>query len=323
MKFVIDSHIPYIRGVFESSGHTCLYLPPCDITRAVCSDADCLVIRTRTLCNDALLEGSRVSCIATATIGYDHIDTDWCRQHGITVFSAPGCNAKAVGQYVDGALDYWSAMRHADLASLTIGVVGVGHVGTVVVQNALKRGMRVICSDPPRSAAENLTDFVSLEHIAAHADIVTLHTPLTACGPYATRNLVSDRFLDVFSRSGKLLINAARGGILDEESAMRHTSIDYIIDCWENEPAINPSFLAQTIIGTPHIAGYSAEGKANATTMIVRQISKLFRLATDSWTAPYNGPQVPAKYDIKADDDLLRNDYANFEQLRSKYRLRE
>lgn len=360
MKFIIDSHIPYIHGVLEGSGHECCYVSPEKITPQVCKAADALVIRTRTLCDASLLGGSSIKAIATATIGYDHIDTDYCRQNGIAVFSAPGCNADAVCQWVFAALCAWSKIRGGDYHGMTLGIVGVGHVGSLVMRHAMQIGMKVLCCDPPLMRAQerakrhhNLTpvsqpqdgfkpltpasqppagdrfallediDFVPLEYIARNADIVTLHTPLTLTGADTTYHLCGKDFLDTFSASGKLLLNAARGGVLDEQQALLHPETDYAIDCWEHEPRIGTEMLNAALIATPHIAGYSAQGKANATTMAVRQISRHFDLGLDQWTAPYTAPLQTAEYDIMADDKALRQAPQQFEFFRSNYKLRE
>lgn len=322
MLFVIDNHIPYIAGVFEQCGHSCVYLPPEAITAEICQPADCLVVRTRTKCDAALLEGSNVKCIATATIGYDHINTNYCKLHGITVFSSPGCNAEAVRQWVFAAINAWAARRGKNPVELTLGIVGVGHVGGAVKKHATANGMKVVCCDPPLMRNDNTLNYVELSKIAQEADIVTFHTPLTRSGNDATYHLCGKQFLDIFASHGYLLLNASRGGVLDECCAKTHPNIDFAIDCWEGEPNIDIDFLNQTLIATPHIAGYSAQGKANATTMVVRQISKLFGLGLDNWTAQCPTDSETQQYDIMADDKALRNNPCEFEQLRSSYKFR-
>ncbi len=322
MIFVIDCHIPYLRGVLESQGHECRYLEPEEINASTVRHADCLMIRTRTRCNSTLLDNSAVRCIATATIGYDHIDVDYCHSNGISVISAPGCNATAVEQYVDAAIRTWLKKRHINKLPI-VGIVGVGHVGTLVAKRWQDYGAQVLCCDPPRERAESLTDFKDIKQLAENCDVITLHTPLTHHCEHATYHIVSDEILDIFSGNNKLLINAARGGVLDEESAIRHTNIDYIIDCWEHEPDINKTMLQHCFIGTPHIAGYSAQGKANATTMIVRQINKLYNLGLENWAAPYQRSRTISDYDIMADDRALRDAPNDFEKLRSNYKFRE
>ena len=176
MKVIVDDKIPYIREALSAMGVEAQYVEGSQMTSDIVRDADALIVRTRTHCNAALLEGSRVQFIATATIGYDHIDTAYCESHGIYWTNAPGCNAASVRQYVQSALLLLQKERGLDLATATLGVVGVGHVGTLVVDMARSWGMRVLCCDPPR-AERGERGFVSLETIAREADVITLHTP--------------------------------------------------------------------------------------------------------------------------------------------------
>ena len=193
MKVVVDDKIPYIREALEAMGVDSVYAPGAHIDAALVHDADALIIRTRTRCDANLLNGSRVQFIATATIGYDHIDTAYCAAHNIHWTNAPGCNAASVCQYVQSVLLLLQRERGLTLSSSTIGIVGVGHVGTLVARMAATWGLRVLLCDPPR-AQQGEEGFVSLSDIAREADIITLHTPLTHDGPYRTWHLADGDF---------------------------------------------------------------------------------------------------------------------------------
>lgn len=345
MKIVIDDKIPYIRGAFEPVAEV-IYLPGSKTTAEVVQDADALVTRTRTICDARLLEGSAVKFIATATIGYDHIDTAWCEKHGITWTNAPGCNAKSVEQYIAAALFTWALRKRIKLRDKTIGVVGVGNVGSKVARFCEIIGMKVLLNDPPRERAEGPGQFVSLETISREADIITFHVPLNMTGPDATFHLVNDPFLNQLAKA-PLLINSCRGEVFDSEAVYdaveAGTVSGVILDCWENEPEFDLDLLNLAEIGTPHIAGYSKDGKANGTQMSVQAISRFFGLGLDNWQPA--GVELPENtvleidgtrrdeeailaeailgtYDIEADDEALRDAPHLFEQLRGDYPVR-
>lgn len=336
-KIIIDDFIPYIKGVFEPVADV-VYLPPQAFTPQAVQHADALVVRTRTRCNGALLADSAVKFIATATIGYDHIDAQFCAEHGIVWTNAAGCNASSVAQYVASALCVWAHATRCDLRTLTLGIVGVGHVGREVLKTANLLGMSVLQNDPVRAAAEMATDFVSLDTVAAQADVITFHTPLTHSGRYATYHLADADFFAKCVRK-PLIINAARGGVVDEQAlkqALRCGRVAAcVVDCWENEPHIDRELLDLSLLATPHIAGYSADGKATATTMSVRAVSRFFGLGLDDFCVSQLPPKpvcrctysaLPQKmvenYDIRRDDAALRRQPDGFEQLRSGYPLR-
>ena len=316
-RIVIDRHIPFLEGVFDSFAET-VRLEPEEITATAVRDADVLIVRTRTRCDSALLEGSRVRLIATATIGYDHIDTDYCRKHGIEWTACPGCNAQAVCDYVEEALRYCEDVTGRRLHS--IGIVGVGHVGGKVEQMALHRGMKVLTNDPLRTDEGFLHS--PLEAIA-ECDVVTFHTPLICNGAYPTYRLCDASFL---SRCGKrtLIINAARGGIVDEE-ALLESGHPCVIDCWENEPDIHTRLLysENTLLASYHIAGYSVQGKRNASMMCAEAV---FRWAGMEGKPQLNNDSTPAGDSsqgwIKRVTDKLRANPAGFESLRKEYILR-
>jgi erythronate-4-phosphate dehydrogenase len=338
MKIVVDKFIPYINGVFEPFAEV-QYLAPADFTPEAVRHADALIVRTRTHCNAALLSGSQVRFIATATIGYDHIDADFCQKNGIKWTNAPGCNAPAVGRYVASVLCFWAKKYGIDLREKTLGIVGVGHVGREVLKMAKLLGMSVLQNDPIREKAEKSGEFVLLTRIAHEADIITFHTPLTHDGEFATYHMADAQFF-ADCRRKPLIINAARGGVVDEnalKNALKSGQIsDCAIDCWENEPRIDAELLQMAMIATPHIAGYSADGKAAATEMCVRAVSQFFGLGLDDFCVkdlPMIEPchcrsyeertqAILRSYDISCDDAALRSAPNDFEKLRSEYKLR-
>ncbi len=327
MKIVIESHIPFIKGIFDDVADV-VYLPAEAITPAVMKDADALITRTRTRCDEALLEGSRCSFIATATIGTDHIDLDYCRERGIKVVSAPGCNAPAVAQYV--LCSVLSVL--GDVKGKTIGVVGVGHVGSIVCRWAECLGMTVLRNDPPRAEAEGSDGFVSLAEIARKADVITFHTPHTRTGKFATHHLADNAFFNSLVRK-PVVINSARGPIFDTPSLLGAMDSGVVsaavIDCWEGEPAISPELLKKAAIATPHIAGYSLEGKVRATIAVVEALSQHFSLGIDF---PGEKPAVPpltvtpetllSSYNPLSDTEMLKADPSAFESLRNNYNFR-
>ena len=335
MKAVVDDKIPYIREALSAMGVEAVYIPGSEITPAVVRDADALIVRTRTRCDAALLEGSRVQFIATATIGYDHIDTDYCATHGIYWTNAPGCNAASVCQYVQSALLLLQCEQGIALSEATLGVVGVGHVGTLVVEMARTWGMRVLCCDPPR-AERGEQGFVSLETIAREADIITLHTPLTKEAPHPTFHLADEAFFNSLQRRPHF-INTSRGETTDTAALLQALECDKIagciIDVWEHEPHIDLDLLGRCYIGTPHIAGYSADGKANATRMSLEALSRHFGLGD----VPCVEPPLPSEttiyaksreeallrvYNPHTDSRALKDAPSQFESLRGNYPLR-
>lgn len=328
MKIIVEAHIPFIKGLLEEFGEV-VYLPAPEIDAAAVKDADALFVRTRTRCNKDLLEGSRVAFIATATIGTDHIDLDYCRSRGITVANAPGCNAPAVAQYVHSVVGRYS---HNRVEGLTLGVVGVGHVGSIVARWGERLGMKVLRCDPPRQRREG-GDFVDIRTIAHEADVITFHTPLTREGEDATFHLADLQFLQSLSHC-RLLINSARGSVVDNPALV--TALDShcleaaAIDCWES-PGINIDLLKRVWVGTPHIAGYSAEGKQRATMMALEAFERHYGVKVSGKPhvdAPLLGAdvenikQVVDSYDPMIDTSRLKADPSLFEYLRNHYDLR-
>ncbi|NOR33305.1 MAG: 4-phosphoerythronate dehydrogenase PdxB [Bacteroidales bacterium] len=345
MKIIADNKIPFLEGALESVARV-EYIPGAEISRSNLLDADALITRTRTKCNQELLEGTSIRFIATATIGYDHIDTDYCREKGIGWINAPGCNSSSVEQYLVSTLLWLANHRSIDLKALSLGVIGVGNVGRKVASAARALGMRVLLNDPPRERAEGNAEFVSLEELKEHSDIITLHVPLNKGGLDNTFHLADSAFIDSLNH-GTILINSSRGGVVDEAALLggiRSGKLsDVILDVFENEPAINIELHEALAIATPHIAGYSLDGKANGTSMSVQAISRFFSLGLDDWSpATMPAPQSPEiltdaleselyellwevynqSYDVSSDDQNLRNTPDRFEKLRGDYPFR-
>lgn len=325
MKIAIDPNIPFITKPLSSLPGAVLTH---DLTREGVHDADILITRTRTRCDASLLDGSKCRFIGTATIGTDHIDLDYCRRAGITVANAPGCNAPAVGQWV------LSAVRETGgYEGRTLGVIGAGNVGSLLIRWALSIGMKVLVNDPPLQAADpGRYRFSTLDEISAQADIITVHTPLTRSGDCPTYHLIGDGFINTLRRR-PLVLNSARGPVTDTAALLRGFEEGRIsalgIDCWEGEPHISPELLDAALFATPHIAGYSREGKVRATQMVLDALSEYLglpeRLIAD---APMPRP-VPEKvaasditYDIFADTRRLKSDPGTFESQRNHYDLR-
>lgn len=329
MKFIVDDKIPFIEGRLEPFGEV-KYVAPGKITSDVVKDADALIVRTRTRCDKTLLKDSGVSLVATATIGTDHIDSEWCEANGITVRNAAGCNAPGVAQYV------WSSLlrKGFDPGRHTLGVIGHGHVGSIVTDWGERLGARVLVCDPPRKDA-GYTDrlYLPIETLLKECDAVTLHTPLTAEGEYPTHHLIDACMLGMMKK-GSILINSSRGPVVDNEAWARHlgeTGATGIIDVWEGEPDISRLLLDAASIATPHIAGYSYEGKQRATRMALEAVNRHFGISasTEGLCGQYNAPEkeftditaqiIKSSYDPEADTAALRRSPADFERLRSDY----
>ena len=347
MKIIIDDKIPFLKGILDDIADV-HYIPGSEISKEIVSDADALIVRTRTMCNSALLANSQVKAIATATIGYDHIDTEFCNKNNITWSNAKGCNAPSVAQYITSVLLNLSVKHNIPLQGKTLGIIGVGNVGKEVEKVAKAFGMKVLLNDPIREKSEDKIKWASLTEIATCADFITVHTPLTLDGDYKTYHLIDDKFLRLMQPKA-FLINSSRGEVVCNQSlkSALHTSQikGAVLDVWENEPNIDLELLSLLDIATPHIAGYSADGKAQGTAMSVQFISKFFNLNLNNWT-PNDIPMPKIKninfaqfanienkyeillnaynysYDILSDDNALRANPENFEKLRGNYPLR-
>ena len=330
MRLIVDSHIPHIRGLIEPRADV-LYLEPQEIKRDAVRDADVLIVRTRTRCDAALLDGSRVRFIGSATIGTDHIDLDYCASRGITVRNAPGCNAPAVAQWVFCAINAWMQARGiAAPDGLTLGIVGVGHIGSIVARWGRALGFTVLLNDPPRENRDGSFDeiFTPLEELQRRCDIITFHTPLTRDGQWPTWHLCDQAFLDGLVHC-RLILDAARGPIADN-AALLGWHGDVALDCWENEPGISLPLLEKAIVATPHIAGYSTEGKQRGTAMMLDALNAFcgWDIVVPEIAAPATGAHdvtlagIAASYDILADTAALKADPAAFESLRNHYHYR-
>jgi len=344
IKVVADDKIPFLKGALEQYAKV-VYLPGAKITRDDLIDADALLVRTRTRCDASTLEGTRVSFVATATIGYDHIDTAYCESKGVFWTNAPGCNSASVAQYIASTLLSFSLRAEFPLQGATLGVIGVGNVGSKVANVGKALGMKVLLNDPPRERAEGPEKFCELSKLLAEADVVSVHVPLTAAGIDKTFHLAGK---DFFKALGKrpLFINSSRGEVVDTSAlkwAIREGfARDAALDVWENEPDIDVELLNMIFQGTPHIAGYSTDGKANGTAMSVNALAKRFKLPLKGFF-PSGVPEpkhpeidlslagsfeetlfqaVSQSYDVRADHALLHASPADFEKQRGDYPLR-
>jgi len=351
VRTICSSALAYGEEAFSSIG-PCRVVDPAAITRETLAEADALCIRSTTRVNQDLLEGTPVRFVGTATIGFDHIDTRWLEEHDIRWVHSPGCNADSVAEYIVAALLHLATRHGLQLADRTIGIIGVGNVGSRVAARTAALGLRVLLNDPPRAARNEAADpaFISREQLLAEADIVTLHVPLEAGGDHPTVGLANRGFFSAL-KPGATFINSSRGPVMDTAALL--TAIEQgtpaltVIDTWEHEPAISNALLSRVSLATPHIAGYSFDGKVNGTRMVYEALCA-FSGNTATWqpnlpppdvpraqldsTGPLNAatlqPLVRSVYDILVDDRALRTLPANvdmaqhFKQLRSNYRQR-
>ncbi len=345
LKIIADNKIPYLNGVLEEYADL-IYLPGADISNTVLKDADALITRTRTKCNSKTLAGSKLKIIVSATIGFDHIDTHWCDNNGIKWINAPGCNSESVKQYVAAVLALLVQERKWTLKGKSIAVVGVGNVGSKVSSLAKQLGMNVYEIDPPRAEKEKDKRFCTLDEIIDKVDVITFHTPLTREGADKTYHLCNEALLKRTKKEA-VIINSSRGEVVDGNALKHALQAKHIggavLDVWENEPFVDEDLLRLVWIATPHIAGYSQDGKAKGTQMSIRAISKYFKLGLDNWEAKglptpdtpefvidckaLTDEEVLAKailhtYSLKNDDADLRSDIMKFEYLRGAYPVR-
>lgn len=338
MKIVADKHIPFLEGVFEPYAEV-VYIDGRQINHDDVVDADALIIRTRTKCNADLLDGTKVQLISTATIGTDHIDLDYCARHGIEVHNAEGCNAGGVMQYVFSALYGVAARKNIKLDGANFGIIGVGHVGSKVERMARYLGFNVLRCDPPRAAAEGEEGFCSLEYLLANSQIVTMHTPLDD----TTRGMADEEFF-MLMQPGAIFINASRGEVMNEDAlkAAYPKLGAAIIDTWNNEPDVDEDLIELVDVATPHIAGYSFQGKQNGTASAVQSVAHHFGIEELYDYYPENDiPDHEPKlldlkdkkqgeiaavfqynYPIFTDDFRFRMEPGNFEKMRSNYQYR-
>ncbi len=352
MKIVCDQRIPFVEEAFGAFGEISKYDSRA-IDNAAVKDADALLVRSETKVDEKLLAGSKVKFIGTATIGTDHVDTNFLKNHGIAFASAPGCNSNAVVQYVFSALFTFAEKNGLKLKGKKIGVVGVGNIGSKIVRVAESLGMEVRQNDPPLARSTGDPRYLPLDNLM-DADIITIHVPYTKGGTDPTHHLFNAERLSKLKR-GSIIINSSRGAVVDNQAlkaALRTGTPGFaVLDVWEREPNIDTELLSMCAIGTQHIAGYSIDGKVNATKMVYDQFCRYFGFE-QSWNAnsaikPPDHPEITIPqdlvipegiishlvrkcYDITEDDSLLRKITDKqetdrgmyFKELRGKYKFR-
>ena len=337
MKIVADTNIPFLKGVLEPYAEV-VYMDGRSINREAMMDADAIVIRTRTRCCEETLSGTRVKMIASATIGTDHIDLQWCRENGIEVRNAEGCNAGAVANYIFSAMYAVTSRRAIKMEDAVLGIVGVGNVGRKVEHMARTLGLKVLLNDPPRAALEGEEGFVNIDTLLSEATIISIHVPLDN----TTQGMCNDAFFEKM-RPGTIFINASRGEVVDEAALLRARPKlgALVLDTWCNEPNVSQILIDACDIATPHIAGYSYQGKQNGTAMAVQAIARHFGIKDLEFFSPAIEDALMPKvinvkgktqgeiaaavqynYPIFTDDFLFRVNPSNFEKLRSEYNYR-
>lgn len=285
IKIIIDKDIPFIDGVFEPYAKV-LYMKGSDIKNSDLKDVDGIIIRTRTKCNESLLGASSVKFIASATIGQDHVDLDYCKANNITFTNAIGCNARGVMQYVFTSLFYvaeklgLNILPAKRLEPLTIGIVGYGHVGKEVAAFGRFLGFNILINDPFKEkeylsgrVSKNNNPFVPLDFLLRNSDIVSMHPSLNE----SSFKMINKKFFELI-REGAIFINASRGEVLIDSFLLEYKDKlkAIVLDVWNNEPNISLDVLNVSTLASPHLAGYSLEGKINGTQMVVRQAAEFF-----------------------------------------------
>lgn len=327
MKIVADSNIPLLAQAFGPLGDVAA-LPADRLTPEAVRQADALLVRSVTRVNPGLLEGSRARFVATATIGVDHIDQAYLESHGIGFASAAGSNARSVAEYVLAALTILAERGRWHLRDKTLGIVGCGNVGGRLAKLAQATGLRILLNDPPLARQTGDPRYLPLEALA-EADIVTFHVPLLREGPDATYHMINRRLLAML-RPGAVVINTSRGSVADPAALIEGRSSgrigSLVLDVWEGEPNIDPALLERVTLATPHVAGYSYDGKVNGTRMILEALCRHFGLQRTWDPEPLMPPParprvrlqagvgldvalrqaIASSYDIEADDRRLR-----------------
>ncbi len=338
-KIIIDRDIPFIRGVLDDYAQV-HYHPGKAISHNTIKDADGLIIRTRTKCNKSLLAGSSVKFVASATTGKDHVDEAFCEDAEIRFAHAPGCNAGSVKQYVAAALSVILKKMSVSAEKLTVGIIGAGQIGSRVSKMGKELGFRVLINDPPRERNEGSAGFCSMTEVLEESDIVTVHVPLSRQGQDATYHMIDDDFLKKMKR-GSFLLNTSRGPVADTAALKKYADrLHYVMDVWENEPDIDLDLLKNAFLATPHVAGYSIDGKANASKTVIREAADFFDFPLKNWEPEMPQPVhekidgndlatmcdvydvILQTYDIREDDQKLRKQPASFEDLRNGYPVR-
>ena len=334
MKIVADQQIPHAAQAFSEFAEVTLCNGR-EITAEKIHDADVLLLRSVTTVNADLLEDSQVKFVATATSGLDHIDLAYLERNNIGFAHAKGSNARSVAEYVLSSLFVLADQHDFKFKDKTVGVIGCGEVGSSVVELLERLGVKTIINDPPLKYAsgknENGDELYRDIHELFSADIISLHVPLTDDGPYPTQNLLDAQFLSQLN-DDVILLNAARGGVTNEAALKNHLAshknMKVVLDVWENEPDIDLELLTEIDIGTPHIAGYSTDGKIHATEMIFESLCEFFKLDY-KWNTVFELPaasslELPLGADLDDQDAIqmailasydVRGDSASLRQL--------
>ncbi|HAL57450.1 MAG TPA: 4-phosphoerythronate dehydrogenase [Bacteroidetes bacterium] len=344
MKIVVNKNTPCVVEMFSHLGAVVALDTPA-VTRQAVHDADMLIVRSETIVNKDLLERSAVRFVGSVTIGTDHVDLAYLASRGIAFASAPGSNSASVAEYVAAALLMWMGRTDNTLKGKSIGIVGVGNVGSKVVRVAEALGMNVLLNDPPLARLSGDPKYLTLDELMG-ADFVTLHVPLTKSGPDPTYHLFSDARIGNMGRNS-VLVNTSRGAVV-ETSALRQALASHrlsaaILDVWEREPSIDLDLLSLVMIGTPHIAGYSLDGKLNALRLVHEEACRFLGVPSEGKSGePSASSDLPrieissnltedldvvhaavrAAYDIESDDKLLRHIGTMKEEERDRYFMR-
>ncbi len=285
MKTTADENMPFAAEAFAGLGEVQL-APGRGMSAELLKDTDCLAVRSITRVNESLLSGTPVKFVGTATIGTDHVDQEYLKRAGVGFASAPGCNAISVAEYVMAALLELAGRKGFTLSGKVLGIIGVGNVGRRVAKRARALGLEVILNDPPLSEQTGDKKYRPLDELLERADMVTVHVPLEEAGPHPTFHLLDESLLSRL-KPGTILLNTSRGAVAS--GAAVEAAIDsgalgaVVLDVWEGEPAVRASLLEKVDIGTPHIAGYSFDGKARGTRMIYEAACRHFGVEP-GWT---------------------------------------
>ena len=348
MKIIADENIPCVEQAFASLGEVSL-LPGRGMRPEHVADADILLVRSVTRVDESLLAGSSVKFVGSATIGFDHVDRGYLSRQGTGFATAPGSNATSAAEYVVSALLVLAEQQGFELSDMRVGIIGFGNVGSRVYSKLSALGMTCLVNDPPLQAQGGPGDFTNLDAVL-QTDIVTVHVPYTRTGQWPTHHLVDRQLLGKLGTS-TLLINTSRGAVADNDALDQwldtHPDVSVVLDVWEGEPAINLKLMNKVALATPHIAGYSLDGKLRGTDMIYQAACDYFSRPV-SWRAADVLPDRPtieldevsqadrvraavlSCYDVRADDARLRKIAGQavsdrsvfFDRLRKEYPVR-
>jgi len=330
MKLVIDDACYAYDEIFSQFGEITT-IPGRSIDKASVKDADALIVRSRTKVNQALLEGSKVKFVGSTVAGLDHVDQDYLAKNNITFFSAQGCNSMAVAEFVISAIVNLADELDFDYTQKTLGIIGVGNVGSRLTAKAELMGIKTLLNDPPRQSNENLPHFVDLD-TALSADIVTFHTPLTFDGQHPSYRLLNEENFHNISEK-TILFNAARGGVIKEKIWEKTQTMVNIIDCWEDEPNINQNLQKDAYWATPHIAGHSVDAKFMGSFMVYEALCDFSGQKQNKSIVNLINPGILTVkqdslkdtlneiYDFKQDTAAIKN-IGNFEDYRRNYPIR-